>query len=335
VARLSARTRLDALGIDLEGSLLDEPRFLGELAFLGALHAELRGEVGPEAAEAVLLQLGFARGLFDAGRIVRDGLAEGIAPAPATPLPARLPMRLAPRADGRGGLALEGSWPERAEARAVASALGPAGAPACAASAGYTAGWLSGVLGADVLAVEVACAACGAAACRFVAREPGDWLARNDRRAASLLEALPFAELRELVGRRLAALPARAPGDGFEPGSPAIHVWGPVMVVPFSGADESLRALELVSREREARDVRVVVVDLSGAIVDDGFGALALERILDAIAGLGAEPILAGVSPLSMGAVSELERAHALVRKDLPEAIAAAFQIAEAQRGAA
>jgi hypothetical protein len=106
------------------------------------------------------------------------------------------------------------------------------------------------------------------------------------------------------------------------------------MVVPFAGADESLRALELIAHDRDARGVRVVIVDLAGAIIDEGFGALALERILDAVAGLGAEPILAGVSPLSMGVVAELERAHALVRKDLPEAIAAGFQIAQAQRGA-
>jgi hypothetical protein len=34
-----------------------------------------------------------------------------------------------------------------------------------------------------------------------------------------------------------------------------------------------------------------------------------------------------------MGVVAELERSHAVIHKDLPEAIATAFQIAEAQRG--
>ena len=39
-----------------------------------------------------------------------------------------------------------------------------------------------------------------------------------------------------------------------------------------------------------------------------------------------------GVSPLAAPSVSELETLHLRRRKDLPEAIAAAFQIAEAQR---
>jgi hypothetical protein len=328
------RARLEALGIDLEGSLLDEPRFLTDAVFIGALHAELAEELGPEGAAAVLLQLGFARGLFDASRVVRDGLGSGFAPAAhQAPTPARLPMRLVPLRSEGPGFGFEGDWPERREAQAVVSSHGPAHGPICFASAGYTSGWLSGILGPDLLALELGCAAHGAEACRFRVLEPEAWQAAGEPRAAALLEAVPFAPLRELVAQQLAALPEPEPSDSFEAGSPAIHLWGPVMVVPFAGADESLRALELISRDRAARGVRVVIVDCSGAIIDEGFGALALERILEAVTGLGAEPILAGVSPLSMGVVAELERSHVVLHKDLPEAIATAFQIAEAQRG--
>ncbi len=111
-----------------------------------------------------------------------------------------------------------------------------------------------------------------------------------------------------------------------------VHVWGPVMVIPFSGPDESLRALELLGRDPGARQVRVVIVDLSGALIDDGFGASALEQILESIESWGAEPILTGVSPLSAQVVADLERAHLVLQKDLPHAIATGFQIAEAQR---
>jgi hypothetical protein len=328
------RSRLEALGIDLEGSLLDEPRFLTDPAFIGALHGELGEELGDDAAAAVLVQLGFARGLFDASRAVRDGLGSGWEPAAReAPTSARLAMRLAPRRSAAGAFAFEGSWPERREAQAVIAAVGPAHHPICHASAGYTSGWLSGVLGPDLLAVEVACAGQGAAECRFRVLEPEAWRASGDARALALLEAVPLAPLRELVAQQIAALPEREKSESFEAGSPAIHLWGPVMVVPFAGADESLRALELIARDRAARGVRVVIVDCSGAIIDEGFGALALERILEAVSGLGAEPILAGVSPLSMGVVHELERSHAVIHKDLPDAIATAFQIAEAQRG--
>jgi anti-anti-sigma regulatory factor len=104
------------------------------------------------------------------------------------------------------------------------------------------------------------------------------------------------------------------------------------MVLPFAGSDECLRSLELLGRDPGARAVRVVIVDLSGAVIDEGFGAASLEQVLDAVEGWGAEPILTGISPLSERAVADLEKTHLVIRKDLPEAIASAFQIADAQR---
>jgi anti-anti-sigma regulatory factor len=104
------------------------------------------------------------------------------------------------------------------------------------------------------------------------------------------------------------------------------------MVLPFAGSDECLRSLDLLGRDPGARAVRVVVVDLSGALIDEDFGAACLEQVLDAVEGWGAEPLLTGISPLSERAVAELEKTHLVIRKDLPEAIAAAFQIADAQR---
>jgi hypothetical protein len=78
-----------------------------------------------------------------------------------------------------------------------------------------------------------------------------------------------------------------------------------------------------------------VVVDLGGAVIDEGFGAASLEQVLDAVAGWGAEAILTGISPLSEPVVADLEKTHLVMRKDLTAAIAAAFQIAEAQRRSA
>jgi hypothetical protein len=78
--------------------------------------------------------------------------------------------------------------------------------------------------------------------------------------------------------------------------------------------------------------VRTVVVDLRGEGLDEGFTAAALEQILETVEAWGAEAILTNVSPLAEPVVADLEVKHLLLRKDLPEAIAAAFQIAEAQR---
>jgi hypothetical protein len=240
-------------------------------------------------------------------------------------------MRFAsrPARGGRVPLEVRGLWPEGREARA--GGLEAVGSPGCVASVGYTSGWLSGLLGIDLLAVETACRARGAHACRFLARPLPDWQAGDDPAARRWLAALPYPALRAaLAGLEAPGWPGAAPA--FDPESPAVHVWGPVMVLPFAGADETLHAVELIGLDPGARDVAVVVLDLTGTLLDEGFGALALERVLDAIRSWGAETVLAGVSPLSEPVVAGLEQPHLVVRKDLHEAIATAFRIAEASR---
>ena len=82
---------------------------------------------------------------------------------------------------------------------------------------------------------KTSCAAQDTRDCRFVAREAEAWRAGGDARALALLDALPFAALRELAARAPAAAAGAARhGERFEPGSPVIHVWGPVMVLPFA-----------------------------------------------------------------------------------------------------
>jgi anti-anti-sigma regulatory factor len=315
---------LAALGLDLDGLLRAEPRMLLDRELLGSLHLELPQRLAPAEARAALLQLGFLHGLRDALRLLRAGFAP-LEPVALGPAATRLAIRLDP------GPAREwrGSWPEAIEGRAVAD-LGAARAdPCCHVSAGYTSGWLSGLLEAELIACEHECRAAGGAACRFVARDA-------DACDEGVRAALPFAALRALAERELAVEPDPPPDpERFEPGAPVIHVWGPVMILPFAGTDECLRSLELIGREPAARSVRVVVVDLGGAVIDEGFGAASLEQVLDAVAGWGAEAILTGISPLSEPVVADLEKTHLVMRKDLTAAIAAAFQIAEAQRRSA
>jgi anti-anti-sigma regulatory factor len=314
------------LGLDLAGMLAREPRVLLNADFLGPLHGELEEQLGREGARGVLLRLGFVHGLCDALAVLRTGFAplepKGQGKAAATNLAIRL-------ATPRGLPEWSGSWPEALEARAHGqrgSAFG------CHASAGFTSGWLSGIFDADILALEQSCRAAGQPECGFLARDAKAWRASSNERAQTLLDAFPFEALRELAAQHLPAAEERPDGERYEPGSPVIHVWGPVMVLPFAGGDECLRSLELLGRDPGARAVRVVVVDLSGTLIDEGFGAASLEQVLDAVEGWGAEPLLTGISPLSERAVADLQKTHLVIRKDLPEAIAAAFQIADAQR---
>jgi hypothetical protein len=329
---LSAHTdRPDAaLGAELDHSLAEDPRFLLDERFLAALRGELLERLGPEDTNAALLQLGFVHGLRDAFGALQSESAGGKAPFAA----ARLAMRFARRPAQPRGDALEvhGVWPDAREARSTRATASQGDPPPCRASAGYTSGWLSGLLGTDVLAIETECVARGDAQCGFEAREIDAWIGSNDDRAHALLADLPFAAL------RAATTPAEAPQDpdpgttAFDPHSPAVHVWGPVMVIPFSGEDETLKAIELIGQDPGASNVSVVVLDLTGTLVDEGFGAVALERAIEAVSSWGAETLLTGVSPLSEPAVAGIEQPHMVVQKDLQEAIALAFQIAEATR---
>jgi len=207
----------------------------------------------------------------------------------------------------------------------------------CAVSAGFTAGWLSGMLDTDVLAVETSCAATGAEACRFVVRDVETWQASGEEVARAGLDALPFPALRELVLERTPppSPPPEAPeGPGLDADAAVVHIWGPVMVVPWAGPDEAQAAIELIGRDPGAREVSVIVLDLSGAVLDEGFAAAALERIAQTIESRGAELLVAGGSSLTEAVLADLEPRPIAVHKDLDHAVAAAFQIAEAQRRA-
>jgi anti-anti-sigma regulatory factor len=322
---------LEALGLDLEASLREDSRVLLDPQLLAALHQELESQLEAAEARAALLQLGFLHGLRDALLLTGAALNSGPEMLTQGPMAPRLAMRMSQMSSD--GLHVSGSWPERLETLHREPSEAPAGA-SCFLSSGYTSGWLSGLFELDVLALEVGCTASGAPQCDFQARPAVHWRESGDAAAAALLRALPFEALRQVVERHLAERPdpEPSPGDRFEPGAPVVHVWGPVMVLPFAGPEESLRALELIGQDLGAQEVRVVVVDLSGTVIDEGFGAAALEQVLEAVEGWGAEPVLTGISPFSERVVAELEKSHLIMRKDLPEVVASAFQLAEALR---
>lgn len=328
---------IGALGFDPEAVLLKEPGILLDPNFLGALHAELRNELGNSEANLTLLQMGFLHGLQDSMRAVSAVFGRERSEFQSSAGPS-LAFQLRATADSAepGAISLNGLWPEHIEASAHLAALGEAEHPSCFLSAGYTSGWLTGTLDADILALESSCSACGADSCNFSAREASDWRASGDPTALKILEALPFAVFRSFVGANLDAPGDRKPAlDRVDPGSSIVHIWGPVMVIPFRSGDEALNAVELIGRDPAARDVSVVVVDLSGAIIDEAFGAMELEQLVELIEAWGAEVVFAALSPLSEAAVADLERQPLLIHKDLAEAIAAAFQLANAQRNPA
>ena len=310
--------------LDPEAVLDRDSRVLLEPAFLKALHAELLVAGDAPRARAELVRMGFLHGMQDAFRAQVAGRER----APWVP-----PLAIRCRSlAADGALEVRGSWPERREADARAA---DGGAGCCAFSAGYTSGWLSAMLDADVVAVEEACGGeAEPAHCRFVAREAARW--REGETGRDAADAIPFEAFRALVRARQARagieeLLASDTG-GIDRDAACVHIWGPVMVIPFGGPEEGLRALDLIGRDPAAADVSVVIVHLGHALIDEAFGALALEQIVQQAEAWGAETLIAEPSPLSESVLAGLAHPPLLVIKDLEKAVVTGFQIAWSQR---
>ena len=338
---------LAALGFAPDAALMNDSRLFLDERLLCELIAELQDELEGAQAAATLFRVGLIHGLRDADRVVAHGFlppgAGGLTRADDESARIGWPsllLEIAPLHGGGGfdaGIALGGRWPQAHEAAAWLRALGPAEDPACWLSCGYTSGWLSGTLGADVVVLEYDCAACGAAECGFVAHEADAWEFLDPGRVADAIGRVDFDLFRAAALRAPAGpVPELVESQGdFDREAPLVHIWGPVMVLPFTSEDEILRTTEALSRDPGTPAIRAVVVDLRDRTLDEGFGAAAIERVLDTIQTWGAEPVLTGVAPFSEPVVAGLESHHLVVRKDLGDAIAAAFLIAEAQRHAA
>lgn len=324
------------LDFDPSNVLDRDPYVLLDPRLLAPLLTQFAEELGPERASITVMRIGALLGLRDAhDAVARAGHRRAHVDRPiATPLR----MRCQQRRGADGQLEIHGQWPDRHEAAARLAAVGASPAGGCQLSLGYTSGWLSGLFELDLCAFEKACGVDGHPSCSFVARTGDAWHAHASPEQQQLIEALGLPELRDYLADHHAGR-HRAPRldeadvhHTVDRDACAIHVWGPVMVIPYAGPDEALSALELIGRDPAAAEVTVVVVDLEEAMLDEAHGALALEHIVHCIEAWGAEAIFTEPSPLSARVVLDLENSPLLVVKDLDEAISTAFQVAESQR---
>ena len=150
----------------------------------------------------------------------------------------------------------------------------------------------------------------------------------------SLNREVPFETFRQI-----AKTPVMERNDGppnpstqFDRSQPAVHIWGPVMVLPFTTLDEALATVDMLGRDPSISEIRAVVIDLRERPLDEGFGAAALEKILETIELWNAQSLITGVSHESEVAINSIEASHLILRKDLTQSIATAFQIADAQK---
>ncbi len=355
---------LVGLGFGPDTVLMNDPKLFVDGRFLASLLVELQDELGAERSSLALFQIGLLHGLRDAARMCREidgpGTVEDgaddrqrnsqdryrnamhTAPTPAETTSLVMQWTAGAQTDEDGAFSLEGCWPERHEAVSHCSRLGSADRPACYLSAGYTTGWLSGTFNRPLISRETECAARGDEACRFEVYEASVWRSADAPDIHRLLAEVPFEAFRKValsppIERQdipPSTADSGAPTDGgqFDRSQPVVHIWGPVMVLPFTTLDEALGTVDMLGRDLGIGEIRAVVVDLRERPLDEGFGAAALEQILETIESWNAQSLITGVSPGSEAAITGLEASHLVLRKDLTEAIATAFQIADAQK---
>ena len=331
---------LTELGFGPDTVLMNDPKLFMDGRFLASLLVELDDELSERDGALALFQIGLLHGFRDAARISRihDDESRSTPSEAIQTTPLLMHWASGVRTDASGRFSIEGSWPERYEAVARCSRLGPATSPHCWMSAGYTTGWLGGTLDRSFVVREVECAATGAEACRFEARESAEWQASGDSDVQSILSQVPFEAFRKLANNPVIERHLNRPvgadskEGGFDRSQAVVHIWGPVMVLPFTTLDEALGTVEMLGRDPGIDEIRAVVVDLREQPLDEGFDAAALEQILETIESWNAQSLITGVSPESESAIASLEASHLVLRKDLSEAIATAFQISDAQR---
>jgi hypothetical protein len=319
---------------DVEGGVevaLELPTAFESLAELARLRRNAFESVGAPYAGGILYGIGLSQGMLDGLRVARRfASTAGGTPRHAG---AGLPLLFAPgkpRADGGFQARLAGS----VEVELHCEDGGEGDAPVCHVSAGYGAGWYSALFGGHLLVRETRCVALGARACEFDARPVEAWLAAKDTWATDQRAYLDFDAMRAAAEKKLAESEDELAEGGmlgaFDPLSPAVHVWGPVMVLPYSGAGDSIEAIETILADVGPDAVRVVVLDVTGASLDalESAGVL---RVLATLDERKLEAVLAGIATPPAGG-DWLSRARAecppLRARDVTEAIALAFQLA-------
>ncbi|MGE4653347.1 MAG: 4-vinyl reductase [Myxococcota bacterium] len=317
------------LNFDLEALLERDSHLLFHPQMLRNLRGELERELGRERAWVAALQMGCLLGM-------RDGLAaaETLLPTHSAEKPVQqpaLPMRFGCASRVNSALALHGQWPSTSEARAYAECS----REACLISMGYTSGWLSEATGTQVLALETGCRGEGDSHCQFTALEPSGWQILNDPQVPRLLDALPMAALRALVGEPAAPGAERqAYSHENEAGavtSTEIQLWPPLMVIHSAQPAAALRALELLDHDPAARGISVVILHFDGALAPSDCSPDAFQPFLAAVAERGADAIYAAIPPDWAKPPTALPRSPWTETESLETAIALGLQVARAQ----
>ncbi len=316
-------------GADVPGDERDPFR---DLDVLDELRKTTFEGIGAEYGLGILYGIGMTRGLVDGMRVMRR-LSSGALSVPQFP-GSLIPMVFticSGDLEARFCGALDGC----SEARLHRDTFDASEDPICFVTAGYSAGWYSALLGRNVLVRETECAACGSSRCLFEARPVQDWIASSDPWAQGLLPYLDFKRMQQQAREHVSQLEELDDSSmmgGFDPMSPAVHVWGPVMVLPYSGFQDSDAAIEAIQADVGRMHIEVVVVDVTGARID-AIEASGLVQLVNQLEAQRIETILVGLSPSARYYIpAGTSPGTPLHSHDISAGIALAFQVCGAAR---
>lgn len=297
----------------------------------GSTRREILRSAGPVSGRSLLYAMGLAEGWCDA-ELLRRCFEGATWPTPGCFGPA--PILFVPDSSDLSSR-FTGTLVRSPEAALQLESFGEPCSPSCFVSAGYAAGWFSALLGEELLVLETRCRARGEPVCSFEARRSADWEGHAAEQIALLREYLDWEAIQALSGREHPTGDAGPMLGRFDPLSPAAHIWGPVLILPYSGGEDSEDALSSVERDIGAGHVRVVVVDLTGARIDP-IEASGLARVLDRAEAMGLETILVGLDRSDTPPFREPRGGLAmpLQARDIIEGIALGFQLCQASPGA-
>jgi hypothetical protein len=303
-----------------------------DLAVLDELRRSTFESLGALYGLGILYGIGMTRGLVDGMRVTRrlSSTALNVPQFPGSLIPMVFTIR-GGDLEARFCGAIEGCC----EARLHRNAYDAAEDPICFVTAGYSTGWYSALLGRNVLVRETQCAASGSSRCHFEARPLQDWIAASDPWAQGLLPYLDFERLQIQARQHVSELEELDDASmmgGFDPMSPAVHVWGPVMVLPYSGFLDSDAAIEAIQADVGSAHIEVVVVDVTGARID-AIEASGLVQLVNELESQRIETILVGLSPSGRYYIpAGTSPGTPLHSRDISAGIALAFQVCGASR---
>lgn len=297
-------------------------------ARLAAVRAEVFSRAGVDLGAGILYGAGFRDGMLAGLRITRGFCGRPRSLPPRGPEGAPV---LSPAPESGRARRLLGELAHSAEARCSGRAGAAAAQAGCAFTAGFAAGWYSALLGEGLLVREIECASRGGARCLFEARPVADWLVSAEAWARAVLPHLDFKEIcRAALAEATPSLrSASAPAIAPAPSAVALEVrtWGPVLVLPYAGPEECLRALDAAAADPECGPSAIAVVDCAGFQPVDA-ALVGLAHTLALLATRGIEPILTACEPVALARIASTRAGGELFSaSDLPSAIALAFQL--------